>query len=107
MLKAAEELEEAARIAEIARLRKFCPIRNLHLAGKKHPVTGVPFDKEGFPDFSKWVEKEVKIKFTGDRPADFRAAKAKAGFSSTPEGFTWHHHQDGTTMQLVPSDIHY
>ncbi|XXU49625.1 HNH endonuclease [Sorangium sp. So ce1014] len=23
-----------------------------------------------------------------------------------PEGYTWHHHQDGTTMQLVSSNIH-
>jgi hypothetical protein len=26
--------------------------------------------------------------------------------SEPPEGYTWHHHQDGTTMQLVPRDIH-
>ncbi|MGK3970047.1 HNH endonuclease [Sorangium sp. So ce118] len=40
------------------------------------------------------------------RPGDFRAASQAAGLSRTPEGYTWHHHQDGTTMQLVPSDIH-
>lgn len=82
-------------------------IRNAHLAGKKHPVTGIPFDKAGFPDFSKVMKKEVKIKFTGDRKADFAVANQAAGFKKgTPEGFTWHHHQDGTTMQLVPSEIH-
>lgn len=27
-------------------------------------------------------------------------------FDKTPEGYTWHHHQDEKTMQLVPADIH-
>ena len=49
---------------------------------------------------------EVKITRTGSRAGDNRAANEAAGFSKTPEGFTWHHHQDGTTMQLVPKDIH-
>ena len=26
-------------------------VRNGHLAGNKHPITGVPFDSNGFPDF--------------------------------------------------------
>ena len=25
---------------------------------------------------------------------------------NTPEGYTWHHVEDGKTMMLVPSDIH-
>ncbi|HQU46029.1 MAG TPA: HNH endonuclease [Pirellulales bacterium] len=82
------------------------PIRNAHLAGKKHPVTGVPFDAQGFPDFSSVSKKTVKIKQTGSRTADFAEANKAAGLKSTPEGYTWHHHQDGTTMQLVPRDVH-
>ncbi len=35
------------------------------------------------------------------------AANEAAGFDETPEGYTWHCHQDGETMQLVPRDIHY
>ncbi|WP_434041166.1 MULTISPECIES: RHS repeat-associated core domain-containing protein [Sorangium] len=82
--------------------------RNAQLAGKTHPRTGVPFDSAGYPDFraAGAVRTEVKITSTGSRPGDFRAANQAAGFSRTPEGYTWHHHQDGTTMQLVPSDIH-
>ncbi|MDY7228507.1 HNH endonuclease [Hyalangium rubrum] len=29
-----------------------------------------------------------------------------AGLRETPKGMTWHHHQDRTTLQLVPTDIH-
>lgn len=79
----------------------------MHLAGKKHPVTGVPFDMDGFPDFraAGVVKAEVKIKMTGAR-SDIAEANKAANLTSTPKGYTWHHHQDGTTMQLVPTDIH-
>jgi len=80
-------------------------IRNKDLAGKKHPDTGIPFDKDGFPDFSSVATHTVKLPHTGT-PADFTAANRAAGFASTPPGMTWHHHQDGRTMQLVPSEIH-
>jgi hypothetical protein len=79
-------------------------IRNSLLAGKKHPDTGVPFDKDGFPIFES--QKDVQITFTGNRRADFIAANKEAGLGSTPKGMTWHHHQDGKTMQLVPYIIH-
>jgi A nuclease of the HNH/ENDO VII superfamily with conserved WHH len=84
------------------------PTRNAALAGKKHPVTGVPFDSKGFPDFKAAgvVKAEVKITLTGSRRGDVRAANQAAGFAKTPKDYTWHHHQDGTTMQLVPKDIH-
>jgi hypothetical protein len=83
-------------------------IRNKHLAGKKHPVTGVPFDADGYPDFraAGVVTHEVKIKMSGKYEKDELLANAEAGLSKKPAGFTWHHHQDGTTMQLVPTDIH-
>lgn len=84
------------------------PIRNAHLAGQKHPVTGVPFDADGFPDFraAGVVKAEVTIEYTGDRTKDYNAANAKANLESTPKDMTWHHHQDCKTMQLVPTDIH-
>jgi hypothetical protein len=83
-------------------------VRNAHLAGKPHPKTGVPFDAKGFPDFKAAgvVKKEVTITQTGTRAGDFRAANKAAGFKKTPKGYTWHHHQDRTTMQLVPRRIH-
>ncbi len=82
-------------------------IRNKHLAGQKHPKTGVPFDAEGYPDFKAAgvVKKEVRIKQTGDRNRDYGLAY-KAAELKPEEGYTWHHHQDGTTMQLVPRNIH-
>jgi hypothetical protein len=66
----------------------------------------VPFDKAGYPDFSGVAKAEVQITQTGSRAGDFRAANEAAGLKKTPEGYTWHHHQDGKTMQLVPRDIH-
>ncbi|MBZ4418116.1 HNH endonuclease [Myxococcus sp. RHSTA-1-4] len=84
------------------------PIRNVHLAGKKHPITGIPFDAEGYPDFraAGVVRAEVRIVYTGSRAGDFAAANKAAGLRETPKGMTWHHHQDRTTMQLVPTSIH-
>ena len=85
-------------------------IRNKGLAGKTHPVTGVPFDDNGFPDFSDHLYQsgpnDVTINPIGSRPSDYAAANEAAGYSSTPKGYTWHHHQDTGRMQLVESDIH-
>ena len=76
-----------------------------HLAGQNHPVTGIPFDKDGFPDFSSVATQTVRVPHTGT-PADVGAANRAAGLSETPEGMVWHHHQDGYTMQLVPEFAH-
>jgi hypothetical protein len=81
-------------------------IRNKHLAGKNHPKTGVPFDADGFPDFSAYATHTVKIKQKGNYTSDFSDANAAAGLTSTPRGYSWHHHQDKTTMQLVLTSIH-
>jgi len=81
-------------------------IRNAKVAGSVHPKTKIPFDAQGFPDFSGVAKATVKIPQTGNYADDFAAANKAAGFSATPKGYTWHHHQDGFTMQLVPQDIH-
>jgi DNase/tRNase domain of colicin-like bacteriocin/Phage portal protein len=83
-------------------------IRNKDLAGQKHPVTGVPFDKEGFPDFKAAgaVKKEVNFPHSGDDGRDFATANRLAGYGSTPLDSTWHHHQDGNQMQLVDRETH-
>ncbi|WP_081916179.1 SpvB/TcaC N-terminal domain-containing protein [Saccharothrix sp. NRRL B-16314] len=84
-------------------------IRNKHLAGGKHPKTGVPFDKNGFPDFSKWRHPkvpDVRIKLTGNRKVDERLANEAAGLKNTPSDYTWHHHQDNGLMQLIRRDVH-
>jgi hypothetical protein len=82
-------------------------IRNASLAGQNHPLTGIPFDQNGFPDFSSVATHTVDIQQTGIRYIDRAAANRAAGLSETGIGYTWHHHRNGTTMQRVPYDIHY
>ena len=90
---------------------------------RKYPE-GVPFDKEGYPEFSKCkvyngrslescVKAQVKFKsykMKGDYRLDFKEANKLAGFpaiSRSPlKGYVWHHHQDGQTMLLIPKDLH-
>lgn len=69
---------------------------------------GVKFDANGFPNFSPYSKANVKINMTGDYYKDFVAANEAIGIKGPkpPKNFTWHHHQDMTTMQLVPVDIH-
>ena len=85
-------------------------LRNGHLANGVHPKTGVPFDANGFPNFSDYLHRggpsDFFINPTGNRMADFAQANLRAGYNSTPKGFTWHHHQDFGRMQLVESNIH-
>ena len=69
-------------------------LRNQALAGKTHPESGIPFDNDGFPDFSGVATKTVQVPHTGDRLKDFKAADDAAGFYSTnprPSTMTWHH----------------
>ncbi|MFD3511050.1 HNH endonuclease [Nocardia sp. NPDC058666] len=33
-------------------------------------------------------------------------AATPGGVWARPRGYTWHHHEDGVTMQLVPNGIH-
>ncbi|MET8776241.1 HNH endonuclease [Nocardia sp. NPDC004654] len=99
---------------------------NFEYAGKKYPVEKLPpdlrtkypasvqFTHDGFPDFSPYAKNTVKFdrpqfdppRFTGNRSSDFTNANRMAGYRQTPDGYTWHHHQDGKTMQLVPTDLH-
>jgi hypothetical protein len=84
---------------------------NAHLAGSTHPVTGVPFDGQGFPDFSAWTDPsvpDVYITLTGDRQKDFRLADRAAGINAAYRKgrWTWNHHQDCGRMQLVDMEVH-
>ncbi len=90
---------------------------NHEYAGKTYPLEklsqelrnkyphSVPFTGNGYPDFSRYAMKKVKIKMTGTKK-DFDLANKAAGYSKTPKDHTWHHHHDGKTMQLVSTDIH-
>ncbi len=80
--------------------------------GKKVDVTY----RDGYPDFSNHKysgsggKSEVQIDMTGKNSTDFKLANQEAGFGNSanahPDGYTWHHHQDGKTMQLVNTDAH-
>jgi hypothetical protein len=83
----------------------------------------VPF-KDGFPEFSKWSKGDVEIEgMIGDHYYDFKKADeafakqkgwknadgtwdvSQAKKFRESSGSTWHHHQNMTTMQLVPASI--
>ena len=83
----------------------------------------VPF-KNGYPVFDEWSLGEVKLpNMTGKNKLDFKEAdllfaEQKGWFKpdGTPDlkrienfrsekNLAWHHHQDGTIMQLVPRDL--
>jgi RHS repeat-associated protein len=84
-------------------------VRNGALAGNAHPVTGIPFDMQGFPDFSSVRHPsvpDVRIALSGNRSTDFARANRAAGLDSTPTGYTWHHHQDKGLMQLIDRTVH-
>lgn len=108
-------LERSKEIAQAAR-EKGLRIKNSHLAGQRHPETGVPFRESGFPDFSAYADAAaekfgkpttVEVKgINGDYKHDFKLANKEAGFEKTPEGYTWHHVEDCRTMQLVPKGVH-
>ena len=72
----------------------------------------IRYNSVGYPDFSMQLYKgtygldQVRIKLTGSRRLDEAAANAAAGFKQTPDGFTWHHHEDCGLMQLVDERIH-
>lgn len=62
---------------------------------------------DGYPDFKAGghVKAEVEIQQKGNRTTDFSDATAKNGGTKPPDT-TWHHHQNGTTMQAVDSKVH-
>lgn len=73
-------------------------------------------DGNMYPDFTPHLNHPSGVtQVVIDEPfsrstSNFRAANAAAGRpewrSKAPEGYTWHHNEDGRTMQLVPEDIH-
>ncbi len=82
---------------------------------KKYPG-GIPFSKEGFPDFSNVAAKGADGKpiimdigeLSGDSKKDIAAAETmfqKLG-NKWEAGYTWHHVEGTTTLMRVPTDIH-
>ena len=72
----------------------------------KYP-DGVVFTPQGYPDFTKYAKASVDVAgLTGINSIDDALANKAVGLSATPQGYTWHHVENGTTMQLLPSDLH-
>ena len=91
--------------SEIPTINGRKPI-NSDYAGQPHP-SGVVFKDNGFPDFSPYAVKQVEIQgLTGEYDIDAQLANEALGYPSTPKGYVWHHVEDGTTMQLIPQDVH-
>lgn len=84
-------------------------------------LDGIPY-KDGFPNFDEFVVKtggtkaEVEILQAGNHTSDFADAD-KALLAATGKtrkdlerelgtDLTWHHKEDGVTMQLVPKNLH-
>lgn len=106
--------------------------KNVKLAGKKHPETGIVFDSKGFPIFDDIMRLETRISgdlgkmlpdahkraVTRQLKADVLSGKVDRKMFTEIEWthiekgkakigeYTWHHHQDVGRMQLVPSKIH-
>ncbi len=70
--------------------------------------THIPFTEDGFPDLFRFARKKVTIKIQGNRRLDDLAANKAAGFTppTTPATWSWHHHQNGESMLLVPTELH-
>jgi len=67
---------------------------------------GVRFTRAGYPVFTPYAIARVRVPgLTGDHRVDEPAANARAHLASTPEDYTWHHVEDGRTMELVPTDL--
>jgi hypothetical protein len=81
--------------------------------------------KDGYPDFSEYAyqakgvdgkaingEVEIELSKAGNREQDFARARVAMAEKLGSEKFketrdwTWHHVEDGTTMQLVPTELH-
>jgi hypothetical protein len=70
---------------------------------------GVRYTRAGHPIFTPYADKRVVVKgLTGEMKDDVPAANAAANIpgDKTPAGYTWHHVEDGKTMELVPKLLH-
>ena len=86
---------------------KVMPAEALPVGIRHKYPNGVRFSSDGYPIYDPYAIKTVKVKgLAGNRGIDNRKANAAAHFVETPDGYTWHHHEDGVTMQLVPTDLH-
>ncbi len=89
---------------------EWVPTPGSDLAKAIDPKKSIEYEN-GFPKFDDFSKGEVKIPQTGSSRKDMSLAdemfKKQTGNANwtRPDGYTWHHKQDGTSMQLVPSKI--
>jgi hypothetical protein len=82
------------------------------LAAYKRERDLVEVDAVGFPkyeagDLHPTIPNDINLgSLCGSREDDEQAANAMVGLKCTPDGYTWHHHQDFARMQLVKSANH-
>jgi hypothetical protein len=118
----AEQITKAEKAVDDVGLKRIngrYPI-NANDAGKTITTKSgynVTINKYGFPDFSPYSKKTVKVEgLTGNNYTDFSKANEAAGFGSGQSAheifdggkykdYTWHHHEDGKTLQLVPKQL--
>lgn len=66
----------------------------------------------GFPEYGPHSSGNVEIPMRGNHTTDFTAADKAMRESlgdpnwRRPSTHTWHHNQDGVTMQLIPKSVH-
>jgi hypothetical protein len=87
--------------------RVTVPLNRAELA-REFP-NGVRYSRAGYPIFTPYAEKIVYVDgLTGDMDHDNMLANraAKIAGPDPPDGYTWHHAEDGRRMELVPSNLH-
>jgi len=133
-----EVVEGTLRNGEVVKYAVTSDGRRIKLLGSQYAGSvnknGIPFDKNGFVDFSEWVIAEVRLpdnmivgrswdqarvateefykQLKGNEELmkkfnfdELQWKAIKSGKGKIP-GYTWHHHQDTGRMQLVPTSIH-
>jgi len=75
-------------------------------------TNGIKFKSNGYPDFAPYVYNKKQFDIQGLKGTyeggDFAKADKLAGIDQTfreTNNLTWHHVENGKTMQLVPKDI--
>ena len=80
-----------------------------YAGGKFTTILGdvVDFTSNGHVVLDNYAIAAVTLDLTGDSSKDIaKANKLFFGTSIGPQGYTWHHLEDGRTLILVPTSIH-
>jgi A nuclease of the HNH/ENDO VII superfamily with conserved WHH len=89
---------------------QWTPTPGSKLAEAIKPQTSITYEN-GFPNFDQFSQGSVKIPQSGNSLKDMELAddlfrkQTNQPDWARDSGMTWHHKEDGTTMQLVPSAI--